>query len=145
MQQLRQRMGRRLPCGMFRRHLMRRQAGARGQRAARREALYAIAMEGTDSGPVIARFASHSDMTQFGVSEAVYQASTRNQSDADAGPDGDVGKIREVPGGPPSTLGQRRAVHVGIEGDRHVERLRQVDRRRGCCANPAWRVDVMQP
>ena len=77
------------------------------------------------SAPVVARIARDANVAELGMAEAVHQPPAGDQSDADPGADGDVGEILEAPGRAPAPLGERRAVHVGIEGDRHPESLGQ--------------------
>jgi hypothetical protein len=64
-------------------------------------------------------------MAELRVSEAVHQPPAGDQADADPRADGNVGKILEVSGRTPAALGERRTVHIGIEADRHIERLRE--------------------
>lgn len=99
--------------------------GSRGDGRPRRQAFDTIAVKHAGAVPGIARFAGDTQMPQFAVAESVCGPSIDHETDSHAGAHGHIGEVRQMPGCAPSALGQRGAVHVGIESHGQGEAFRE--------------------
>ena len=92
-----------------------RDAGARGDRRSRGQALETGAVEGAITDPVVARIADRADMAEFAVRQAVDRHPARDHPRADPRSHGDISDIGQPLARAPPRLRQRRADDVGVE------------------------------
>ena len=81
------------------------------------ETFDAIAVELADPGPGVAGSTRHAHMSELAVIAAEYGSPAHQESDSDAGTDGDVREVLEAARRPPAFLGESCAVDVGVEPD----------------------------
>src|SRR6187455_2910082 len=78
-------------------------------------------MKRADAGKGIAGLARHADVAELGVIHPEDGPAAHDAADTDAGAHRHVRVVVETLSRAPAALGQRRAIHVGVDAHRYAE------------------------
>ena len=107
---------------MIRGELAERNTGPRLNRRPRSQSFRAVPMKRAVPWPRLTSKTRHPQMACFGMAQTAQWRPADDHAYADARAHGHVGPGVEAPSAAPQSLGERRAIDIGVDGDRHRER-----------------------
>src|SRR5947208_8108737 len=99
-----------------------RSTGPRLRRTPRGQSFRAVRMTRAGPWPRPTSKTRHPQMACFGMAQTAQWRPADDHAYADARAHGHVGPGVEAPSAAPESLGERRAIDIGVDGDRHRER-----------------------